>query len=167
MAIEPFYLWSIKIIIQLSLDFYKTIFRKYMILFYSRYPFYFLQTIGYCPRWLLWLRYTAWIPLYPLGIITEGKLQKSYSCFNIFHILTHFSVISGILIYQAASLFDATNRWSLSLNFIADISIPFSFFLRLYLIILAIGKWVARTVWQYKQSQFLSAWEYGYECFPL
>jgi hypothetical protein len=95
--------------------------------------------------------------LYPLGIITEGKLLKSYSWFNIFHILTHFSVISGVLIYQAASLFDATNRWSLSLNFIADISIPFSFFLRLYLIILAVGKWVARTPGQYKQSQFLSA----------
>ncbi|XP_028399174.1 very-long-chain (3R)-3-hydroxyacyl-CoA dehydratase-like [Dendronephthya gigantea] len=82
-----------------------------------RYPFYFLQTIGYCPKWLLWLRYTAWIPLYPLGILTEG-----------------------VLIYQAASLFDAKNRWSLSLNFIvADSSIPFSFFLKLYLIILAVG----------------------------
>ncbi|CAB4011943.1 very-long-chain (3R)-3-hydroxyacyl-dehydratase-like, partial [Paramuricea clavata] len=36
-----------------------------------RYPFYLLQTVGYCPKWLLWLRYTAWIPLYPLGLITE------------------------------------------------------------------------------------------------
>ena len=47
----------------------------------------------------------------------------------------------GILIYQAAGMFDATNRWSLSLNFIVtDSSIPFSFFLKLYLIILAVGE---------------------------
>ena len=97
-----------------------------------RYPFYFLQTIGYRPKWLLWLRYTAWIPLYPLGIITEG-----------------------ILIYQAASLFDATNRWSLSLNFIADISIPFSFFLRLYLIILAVGGcYLLKHMWSLRVKKY-------------
>ena len=97
-----------------------------------RYPFYFLQTIGYCPKWLLWLRYTAWIPLYPLGIITEG-----------------------ILIYQAASLFDATNRWSLSLNFIVDISIPFSFFLRLYLIILAVGScYLLKHMWSLRVKKY-------------
>ncbi|KAH7387663.1 hypothetical protein KP509_16G035300 [Ceratopteris richardii] len=28
---------------------------------------YALITIGLCPRWLSWLRYTAFIPLYPIG----------------------------------------------------------------------------------------------------
>ncbi|KAH7436666.1 hypothetical protein KP509_05G030200 [Ceratopteris richardii] len=32
-----------------------------------RYPQYALSTIGLCPRWLTWLRYTAFIPLYPIG----------------------------------------------------------------------------------------------------
>lgn len=50
-----------------------------------------------------------------------------------------FSLFLGILVYQAANLFDATNRWSLPLKFIADISIPFSLLLRLYLVILVIG----------------------------
>ncbi|KAH7296134.1 hypothetical protein KP509_26G010700 [Ceratopteris richardii] len=31
------------------------------------YPQYALITIGLCPRWLSWLRYTAFIPLYPIG----------------------------------------------------------------------------------------------------
>ena len=44
------------------------------IVFFFRYPFYSVQTIGYCPKWLLWLRYTAWIPLYPVGIICEGTV---------------------------------------------------------------------------------------------
>ena len=50
----------------------------------------------------------------------------------------------GILIYQAANMFDASNRWSLSLNFIMDVSIPFSLFLRLYLIILILGEFTVR-----------------------
>ncbi len=64
----------------------------------------------------------------------------------------------GILVYQAANLFDVTNRWSLSLNFIADISIPFSIFLRSYLIILAVGESLPcmKTVVQYILSHFRS-----------
>ena len=64
----------------------------------------------------------------------------------------------GILVYQAANLFDVTNRWSLSLNFIADISIPFSIFLRSYLIILAVGEFLPcmKTVVQYILSHFRS-----------
>ncbi|XP_046839306.1 very-long-chain (3R)-3-hydroxyacyl-CoA dehydratase 3-like [Xenia sp. Carnegie-2017] len=97
-----------------------------------RYPFYFFQTIGYCPKWLLWLRYTAWIPLYPLGLIMEG-----------------------ILIYQAANLFDVSKRWSLSLKLAGNIIIPFSFFLRMYMIFLVIGgMYLLRHMWRLRVKKY-------------
>ncbi|KAL4859657.1 Very-long-chain (3R)-3-hydroxyacyl-CoA dehydratase 2 [Chlorella vulgaris] len=36
-----------------------------------RYPWYAASLAGICPRWLTWLRYTAFIPLYPLGVVGE------------------------------------------------------------------------------------------------
>lgn len=36
-----------------------------------RYPWYAATTLGACPGWLTWLRYTAFIPLYPLGVTAE------------------------------------------------------------------------------------------------
>lgn len=38
-----------------------------------RYPFYMLACIGTEWRLLTWLRYTLWVPLYPLGAIAEGQ----------------------------------------------------------------------------------------------
>lgn len=38
----------------------------------SRYPFYASQVVGFRIEPLIWLRYTLWIPLYPLGILFEG-----------------------------------------------------------------------------------------------
>lgn len=37
-----------------------------------RYPFYMLACIGTEWKLLTWLRYSLWIPLYPLGTIAEG-----------------------------------------------------------------------------------------------
>eukprot|EP00741_Cyanophora_paradoxa_P024973 tig00000334_g24106.t1 len=37
-----------------------------------RYPFYLLSDVGFCPSFLEWLRYTAFIPLYPLGAGAEA-----------------------------------------------------------------------------------------------
>lgn len=34
-----------------------------------RYPQYALNALGLCPRWLTWLRYSAFIPLYPIGAL--------------------------------------------------------------------------------------------------
>ncbi|KAL3695815.1 hypothetical protein R1sor_009891 [Riccia sorocarpa] len=42
-----------------------------------RYPQYALNSIGACPKWLLWLRYTAFIPLYPAGIY--GEMNAMYN----------------------------------------------------------------------------------------
>jgi len=36
-----------------------------------RYPWYVAQLTGTCPFWLTWMRYTMFIPLYPIGVIGE------------------------------------------------------------------------------------------------
>jgi len=36
-----------------------------------RYPWYAAQIKGTCPFWLTWLRYSAFIPLYPVGVVGE------------------------------------------------------------------------------------------------
>jgi very-long-chain (3R)-3-hydroxyacyl-CoA dehydratase len=36
-----------------------------------RYPWYAAQLKGTCPFWLTWLRYTMFIPLYPIGVLGE------------------------------------------------------------------------------------------------
>lgn len=36
-----------------------------------RYPWYAANTVQSCPFWLTWLRYTAFIPLYPIGVVGE------------------------------------------------------------------------------------------------
>ncbi|KAG1671190.1 hypothetical protein FOA52_010126 [Chlamydomonas sp. UWO 241] len=39
-----------------------------------RYPWYALSTAGACPAWLTWLRYSMFLPLYPLGVVCEMGL---------------------------------------------------------------------------------------------
>lgn len=39
-----------------------------------RYPWALLTTVKACPTWLTWLRYTAFIPLYPVGFVSEAFL---------------------------------------------------------------------------------------------
>lgn len=43
-----------------------------------RYPQYALTLAGACPRWMTWLRYTAFIVLYPLGVF-PGEMWLMYS----------------------------------------------------------------------------------------
>ncbi|CAI7818724.1 unnamed protein product, partial [Closterium sp. NIES-54] len=43
-----------------------------------RYPQYAFSLLGCCPEWLTWLRYTAFIPLYPIGIFA-GEIALMYS----------------------------------------------------------------------------------------
>ncbi|GIL62443.1 hypothetical protein Vafri_16669 [Volvox africanus] len=40
-----------------------------------RYPQYALSSLGSCPAWLTWLRYTMFIPLYPAGVVAEMGLM--------------------------------------------------------------------------------------------
>jgi very-long-chain (3R)-3-hydroxyacyl-CoA dehydratase len=39
-----------------------------------RYPYYALSVLGMEAKTLTWLRYTAWIPLYPLGFTSEATV---------------------------------------------------------------------------------------------
>jgi len=39
-----------------------------------RYPFYALSLLNFEVSWLTWLRYSAWIPLFPLGFMCEGMM---------------------------------------------------------------------------------------------
>lgn len=41
-----------------------------------RYPYYMLSCMGIEWKPLTWLRYTSWIPLYPLGGLAEGMPKK-------------------------------------------------------------------------------------------
>lgn len=43
--------------------------------FPSRYPFYMLACIDMEWKVLTWIRYSIWIPAYPLGVLAEGKLE--------------------------------------------------------------------------------------------
>lgn len=40
-----------------------------------RYPFYMLACIGTEWKPLTWIRYSIWIPLYPLGVLAEGSFS--------------------------------------------------------------------------------------------
>lgn len=44
-----------------------------------RYPFYMLSCIDMDWSVLTWLRYTMWIPLYPLGCLSEGIFRNFLS----------------------------------------------------------------------------------------
>ncbi|XP_077989580.1 very-long-chain (3R)-3-hydroxyacyl-CoA dehydratase 3-like [Glandiceps talaboti] len=57
-----------------------------------RYPFYMLSAIGKESKLITWLRYTVWIPLYPLGFLLEA-----------------------ICIYEATSLYEKSGKFSLTL----------------------------------------------------
>ncbi|KAJ4842273.1 hypothetical protein Tsubulata_023795 [Turnera subulata] len=47
-----------------------------------RYPHYALSTIGSCPSWLTYLRYTAFIVLYPIGL-APGEMWTMYQALPI------------------------------------------------------------------------------------
>lgn len=81
-----------------------------------RYPFYASQVVGFRIELLIWLRYTMWIPLYPLGILYEGTL-----------------------IWKAIPLLDKSERFSVNLPNAFNFSFSFAWFLRIYLIFLVVG----------------------------
>lgn len=81
-----------------------------------RYPFYASQVLGIKIEPLIWLRYTMWIPLYPLGILFEGTL-----------------------IWQAIPLLDKSERFSVNLPNVLNFGFSFSWFLRVYLVFLVAG----------------------------
>ncbi|PVD19556.1 hypothetical protein C0Q70_20046 [Pomacea canaliculata] len=79
-----------------------------------RYPFYILQSMGQELALVTWLRYTLWIPLYPLGILLEGTL-----------------------VFMAIPLFEETGFFSFSLPNTLNMAFYFPWILQIYPIILA------------------------------
>ncbi|XP_009885683.1 PREDICTED: very-long-chain (3R)-3-hydroxyacyl-CoA dehydratase 3 [Charadrius vociferus] len=84
-----------------------------------RYPYYMLSCIGIEWKPLTWLRYTAWIPLYPLGGLAEA-----------------------VCIVQSIPIFSETGKFSLGLPNPLNVTIQFSFLLQIYLIALFLGVFV-------------------------
>ncbi|XP_013115360.2 very-long-chain (3R)-3-hydroxyacyl-CoA dehydratase [Stomoxys calcitrans] len=78
-----------------------------------RYPYYISQILKMESGFLTWLRYTVWIPLYPLGILCEG-----------------------IIILRNIPYFEETKRFSIEMPNKWNISFDMPTFLKIYLILL-------------------------------
>lgn len=81
-----------------------------------RYPFYMLGCFDTEWKTLTWLRYTIWIPLYPLGVLAEA-----------------------VAVIQSIRIFDETKLFSIPLPKAVGISISFSYVLRIYLVLMFLG----------------------------
>ncbi|KAF3854865.1 hypothetical protein F7725_022920 [Dissostichus mawsoni] len=81
-----------------------------------RYPFYMLGCFNTEWKTLTWLRYTIWIPLYPLGVLAEA-----------------------VAVIQSIPIFDETKLFSIPLPKALGTSISFSFVLYIYLVLMFLG----------------------------
>lgn len=81
-----------------------------------RYPFYMLACIDTEWKALTWLRYTIWMPLYPLGVLAEA-----------------------VSVIQSIPIFDETKFLSIPLPAALGSNISFSYVLQFYLLIMFLG----------------------------
>ncbi|XP_041852770.1 very-long-chain (3R)-3-hydroxyacyl-CoA dehydratase [Melanotaenia boesemani] len=81
-----------------------------------RYPFYMLGCFNTEWKTLTWLRYTVWIPLYPLGVLAEA-----------------------VAVIQSIPIFDETKLFSILLPKAIGTSINFSYILYIYLVLMFLG----------------------------
>ncbi|KAM9854985.1 very-long-chain (3R)-3-hydroxyacyl-CoA dehydratase isoform 2-T2 [Aulostomus maculatus] len=84
-----------------------------------RYPFYMLGCFNTEWKTLTWLRYTVWIPLYPLGVLAEAV---------------------GVI--QSIPIFDETKLFSIPLPRAIGTSVSFSYILHVYLILMFLGLFI-------------------------
>lgn len=78
-----------------------------------RYPYYITQLLNIEISFLTWLRYTLWIPLYPLGFVCEG-----------------------IIILRNIPYFEETQKFTVSLPNTYNFALHFPSVMRLYLLLL-------------------------------
>lgn len=78
-----------------------------------RYPYYITQLLNIEMSFLTWLRYTIWIPLYPLGFVCEG-----------------------IIILRNIPYFEETQKFTVSLPNTYNFALHFPSVMRLYLLLL-------------------------------
>lgn len=81
-----------------------------------RYPFYMLACIDTEWKTLTWLRYTIWIPLYPLGVLAEA-----------------------VAVIQSIPIFNETKFLSIPLPKALGSFLSFSYVLQLYLLLMLLG----------------------------
>lgn len=105
-------------------------------------------------RLLTWLRYSLWVVLYPVGLLCEGihiyhhsvALLSFSSKQNVSPIIFYsftYSVsffISGLIVYNSIPYAEKTGRLSLQLPNTLNFLFDFSWFLRLYILLLIFGK---------------------------
>ncbi|XP_064868504.1 very-long-chain (3R)-3-hydroxyacyl-CoA dehydratase-like isoform X2 [Oncorhynchus nerka] len=84
-----------------------------------RYPFYMLACIDTDWKLLTWLRYSIWMPLYPLGVLAEA-----------------------IAVIQSLPIFDETRLYSIPLPSVLGSSFSFSFTLKIYLALMFLGLFI-------------------------
>ncbi|MED6242340.1 Very-long-chain (3R)-3-hydroxyacyl-CoA dehydratase [Ataeniobius toweri] len=84
-----------------------------------RYPFYMLACIDTEWKLLTWLRYSLWIPLYPLGVVAEA-----------------------VAVIQSLPIFDETRLFSIPLPSVLGRSLSFSYTLQLYLVLMFLGLFI-------------------------
>ncbi|KAK0135394.1 Very-long-chain (3R)-3-hydroxyacyl-CoA dehydratase [Merluccius polli] len=99
-----------------------------------RYPFYMLACIDTEWKLLTWLRYTIWIPLYPMGVIAEA-----------------------VAVIQSMPVFDETRVYSLPLPKALGQSLSFSYTLHVYLLIMFLGLFINfRHLYKQRKRRFRS-----------
>uniref|UniRef100_A0A3P8RL03 Very-long-chain (3R)-3-hydroxyacyl-CoA dehydratase n=1 Tax=Amphiprion percula TaxID=161767 RepID=A0A3P8RL03_AMPPE len=99
-----------------------------------RYPFYMLACINTEWKLLTWLRYSLWIPLYPLGVIAEA-----------------------VAVIQSLPIFDETRLFSLPLPAMLGHSLSFSYSLQLYLVLMFLGLFINfRHLYKQRRRRFRS-----------
>uniref|UniRef100_A0A7N5ZUT4 Very-long-chain (3R)-3-hydroxyacyl-CoA dehydratase n=1 Tax=Anabas testudineus TaxID=64144 RepID=A0A7N5ZUT4_ANATE len=84
-----------------------------------RYPFYMLGCFNTEWKTLTWLRYTVWMPLYPLGVLAEA-----------------------VAVIQSIRIFDETKLFSIPLPEAIGSSISFSYILYIYLVLMFLGLFI-------------------------
>ena len=108
----------------------------------SRYPFYMLGCFNTEWKDLTWLRYTVWIPLYPWGALAEGKCVHCILNVFPFSQLENNSqqINTAVAVVQSIPLFDEANLFSIDLTKSIGVSIRFSHFLYIYLVLMVLGE---------------------------
>uniref|UniRef100_A0A7N8XAD8 Very-long-chain (3R)-3-hydroxyacyl-CoA dehydratase n=1 Tax=Mastacembelus armatus TaxID=205130 RepID=A0A7N8XAD8_9TELE len=97
-----------------------------------RYPYYMLGCFNTEWKTLTWLRYTMWIPLYPLGVLAEA-----------------------VAVIQSIHIFDETKLFSIPLPKNIGTSISFSYILHIYLVLMFLGLFInVRHLYKQRKRRF-------------
>ncbi|XP_019731470.1 very-long-chain (3R)-3-hydroxyacyl-CoA dehydratase isoform X1 [Hippocampus comes] len=97
-----------------------------------RYPFYMLGCFNTEWKILTWLRYSLWMPLYPLGALAEA-----------------------VAVAQSIPIFDKTNLFSIPLPRALGTSLSFSNVLRVHLVLMFLGLFLNfRHLYKQRQRRF-------------